>query len=452
MTAYAHFGLKLAPFEGKPDPRFFCALPAHAEVLATLQFAVHAGKACTLVLGDSGSGKTLLGCMLAKSLGPHVGLLWVHGIGQAGGDTDVTICPAGTLSRPETFGHRAISESTLNAWIRAQLPTPRPTVVVVDNADGLAAPSWESILTLVTREMRFHKPLSVVLFGLPRLIESLADPRLVRLRRRLFRTCHLPRLSRANTEEYVRERLTVAGAPNPDVFLPPAVDLIHRFSGGNPALVNQLCDNAMVEAYAGDRTRIDAADIRATVQVITGGPLRKRYLPEMIPASPPDPIEPDVPDVPDEPATVAAELAAELALSTQALRPAVEEPIALEDTQFPAMPADSPPEAELPTAHEAQNATAAGDVEAPIVTAAAETEDLLGPQVTYVPIDERLRGLESRLTNALARLRVARARPRPLKEVMLTRDVPANIHTSDDSANAAEHEDLVVAADEPPAE
>lgn len=279
MEAYRHFGLHTAPFEGTPDPRFYFATGAHAEVLATLQYAVYARKACTLVVGDSGSGKTLLGRMLVDSVTETGGVAWVHGIGQPNGETEVTVLQASHAAAELEGAASRAQEFTLAELVRTSLPAARCRVVVVDNADGLRARGWEDVVSLLTREGRAAHPMSIVLLGLPRLLEVLAVPKLIRLRRRVFRTCRLRRLTDPEVADYVRHRLQIAGAENADVFTPAALELIARFAGGNPALVNQICDNAMVDAFGDDRNTIDAEHVLATLHSITGG-LRAPALPE----------------------------------------------------------------------------------------------------------------------------------------------------------------------------
>lgn len=375
--ACQHFGLRLPPFEGKPDPRFYVPNPTHGEALATLQYAVHAAKACTVVLGESGSGKTLLGRLLAQGVAERSGVLWVHGIGQPPDQTEVTVCPPGALAGDEPRRGAHLEESSLARWIRGHMSRSAPVLLIVDNADGLRDHNWEDILAVVTREIRAPRPLSVVLLGLPGLAHRLAGAQLVRLRRRIFRTCQLARLTRDELGQYVRQRLVTAGAADgAALFTPAALDLIHRLSGGNPALINQICDNAMVDAFGDDRTQIDGPHILATIQAITGGLARTPVLPA---ATPPAPGGLPAPAIPENWRTPAG--------------------LRMLTGPAPAAPApDTPP-------LEVEIAARAGISDGPPPAA---------PGVTYVPLDQRLRALEQRLSEALARVRVARTQRVPV--------------------------------------
>lgn len=287
MEAYQHFGLRSPPFDGSPDPRFFYSAPSHSETLATLEYAIHSGKPCTVAVGESGSGKTLLGRVLARRAVGTASLLWIHGIGQSDDRTDVTIYPPSGLQRSGAFNPRQVIDSTLDEWVRTRLAKAGPTAVVVDNADALREQNWEDILALLTREVRAAQPVSLVLLGLPGLLEMLSGPEFVRLQRRIFRTCGLARLAGQDVVAYIRHRWTVAGGDEAEVFTSAALGLIHRFSDGNPALVNQLCDNAMLDAFSEERRRIDARDVIATLRTITGHTEQRVCLPDAAPLGAP---------------------------------------------------------------------------------------------------------------------------------------------------------------------
>lgn len=434
IEPYRHFGLSAPPFDGRPDPRFYYATAAHAETLATLQYAVRTRKTCTLVLGDSGSGKTLLGRLLARSIAGQTGIVWVHGLGQPDNRTDATLCPANRLARADPFGPTNARETTLSDWLRIDPGAAQAGVVVVDNADGLRPHNWEDILSLVTREIRPVRPIALLLFGLPALVDTLAGQNLLRLQRRVFRACRLNPLTRADVDGYVPHRLRMAAAPMTagtvppvakpiapaEVFTAAALDLVHRFSEGNPALLNQLCDNALVDAFADDRTQIDGRHIVATIHAITGGIRSRRYLPS--------------PPAGGESAFAATRLAGGVTgpmvtaacraesrlrrLSSQRGRATVDltdligEPYRRApdapdgpggDDPFLTTAADSPG----PNTEHSDDPSVAGESPANGTPGAAPTD----PAASAPPLDQRLRALEGRLADALARVREARRRP-----------------------------------------
>lgn len=268
MEAYKHFNLKAPPFENRPNPRFYHAAAAHAEALATVQYAIHAGKACCILLGESGSGKTLLGRLVAEQANNKLTVLWIHGFGQPDDQTNMTVCPPGSLAGTSLHRRRPY-DATLGRWVRSPAARLARAVVVLDNADRLPRHAWEDALALLTQDFRPIRGNTLVVLGLPDLLSRLTAPRLVRVWRRAFRICQLPRLGRPEVEGYIKHRLAVAGGKTLP-FSTEALDLVHRFSGGNPALINQICDNALIDAYGDDRRKIQARHVVSAVKAIAG--------------------------------------------------------------------------------------------------------------------------------------------------------------------------------------
>jgi hypothetical protein len=90
--------------------------------------------------------------------------------------------------------------------------------------------------------------------------------RLQQLTQRVRLRFHLGALSKRETHEYITHRLEVAGAKGRKIFEPGACDLVFRYAGGVPRLVNVLCDTALLCAFAEDRTVIDEALVKAAVE------------------------------------------------------------------------------------------------------------------------------------------------------------------------------------------
>lgn len=425
MQVAKYFGLAKRPFETKPDARFYFASDSHAEALATMEYAVREAKPCTVVLGESGSGKTLLAEMLVRKIGRQRGVLWVHGFGQPEGDTAVTLCPPGSTVGQHAFHPRRVKETTLSRWIRAGLPVARAAVLLVDNADGLTDRNWQDLIALVTREIRTQRPLTLILLGLPTLDETLQRADLVRLRRRVFRTTYLSRMTAESVRNYINHRLHQAGSGRLGVFTNAAIELVHRFSNGNPGLVNQLCDNALIDAFGEDRTRIDAKHVIETVHSITGGAQEQR--PALPMSGAPRIVSAVTPVVMDDRGLEArlnrlrenvAAFSGQPALSTtvdaETLERSTSE-VGVEaeagDSNIPAQPA-GPAEQDSAKPFDPPPIIPSQRVTAEIADDAEEGfEDDFDDDIDEMPIDERLKSLERRLSSALDKVREAREVP-----------------------------------------
>ncbi|HUU97651.1 MAG TPA: hypothetical protein VM487_18095, partial [Phycisphaerae bacterium] len=141
---------------------------------------------------------------------------------------------------------------------------------IVDNADELPRAAWRDIVSLLASEAIGVRPPNVALFGLPSLGRVLATPALTRLRRRLFRTYVLQPLTCEQVHEYVRCRVAAVDGQGAEIFTDEAVTQLHHLTHGNPGLINQVCDNAMIDAYGEDRQRIGAEDVLTAAHTIVG--------------------------------------------------------------------------------------------------------------------------------------------------------------------------------------
>jgi general secretion pathway protein A len=124
------------------------------------------------------------------------------------------------------------------------------TVLVVDEAHLLPPHLLEEIRLLSNFETNRDKLVQVIMCGQPELHELLAQPELRQLKQRISLKCSISPLSAGETADYILWRIRVAGAQKNNLFEPEAIRMIHRFSGGIPRLVNNICDNALLTGSA----------------------------------------------------------------------------------------------------------------------------------------------------------------------------------------------------------
>ena len=63
-----YWGLAEKPFENTPDPRFMYYSKEHEEALAKLLYAIKEEKGAAMLIGEPGSGKTLLSRVIIDEL------------------------------------------------------------------------------------------------------------------------------------------------------------------------------------------------------------------------------------------------------------------------------------------------------------------------------------------------------------------------------------------------
>jgi general secretion pathway protein A len=126
------------------------------------------------------------------------------------------------------------------------------TVLIVDEAHQLSAETLEEIRMLSNIETANDKLLQIILVGQPELDEKLDSVELRQLKQRIALRAQLGALSAEETKAYIERRLRIAGADPaaPFLFSPNALIKVHRYSQGLPRLINTICENALVTAYA----------------------------------------------------------------------------------------------------------------------------------------------------------------------------------------------------------
>jgi general secretion pathway protein A len=125
------------------------------------------------------------------------------------------------------------------------------TALVVDEAQALRHELLEEIRLLTNLETSQQKLLQIVLMGQPELEMMLDSPELRQLKQRISLRCQLQPLDETQTRAYVLSRLERAGAPaEPPIFADEALGKLYEYSGGIPRIINNLCENSMVNAFA----------------------------------------------------------------------------------------------------------------------------------------------------------------------------------------------------------
>jgi general secretion pathway protein A len=126
------------------------------------------------------------------------------------------------------------------------------TVLIVDEAHHLSADILEEVRLLSNLETDDDKLLQIVLVGQPELNEKLDSFGLRQLKQRIAVRSHLGSLDAVEVERYIQQRLQIAGGnagPSP-LFSSETIAAVYRHSGGLPRLINTICDNALIIAYA----------------------------------------------------------------------------------------------------------------------------------------------------------------------------------------------------------
>jgi hypothetical protein len=116
----------------------------------------------------------------------------------------------------------------------------------------------EELRLLSNLETDRAKLIQIVLMGQPELELKLDQPELRQLKQRVAIRCRLAPLSSNEVAPYIDSRLHTVGYKGEALFDPESVETIARYSKGIPRLINVICDNALLVAYATSQPKVSA--------------------------------------------------------------------------------------------------------------------------------------------------------------------------------------------------
>jgi general secretion pathway protein A len=258
------FQLTEPPFRLTPDPQFLFASKQHARAKAYMESTIWLADGFVVITGDIGSGKTTLIESFLADLPQDIVLAHI---------SQTQLSPVEFLQTLLVeFGFKPFRKrkvellSMIKDYMVEQYAAGKKILLIIDEAQNLSRKVLEEVRLLSGLELRKEKLLRIIIAGQPELSHKLDSPRLQQLTQRVRLRFHLGALSKRETHEYITHRLDVAGAKGRKIFEPAACDIVFRYTGGVPRLVNILCDTAMLCAFAEERTQIDEGLVKAAVE------------------------------------------------------------------------------------------------------------------------------------------------------------------------------------------
>jgi TonB family protein len=260
-----HFGLKGQPFSVTANPKFLFDSDSHREALISLQYGIQERRGFMLLVGEVGTGKSTILRALVEQLETSTRTILIHHTTLNRSELlqmilhELKIQDTG-LGRVEML--RALNEFLVG---EAQAERPAP-VLIIDEAHNLTAELLEEVRLLTNLELGDNKLLQLVLAGQPELDDQLRRPKLRQLRQRIAVWARLKPLSDKEAARYIEHRLKTAGARKRGLFTKDAVQAIWKASGGLPRSINHLCDQSLLNAYAGGHGNVNAASAMEAIR------------------------------------------------------------------------------------------------------------------------------------------------------------------------------------------
>ena len=260
MEHLQHFGLADDPFRNEPRLEFFFETLPHHDALRRLDRGVRQSKSLCVLIGDTGSGKTMVARRLLENLEEEVfdASMLVMLKGSADGMWVLM-----RFARQLEVEEPATDHETLLGQIYEKLAIIREdgrhAVLIVDDAQALASPeTLAEVYALLKLEYEERPLLSMVLVGVPTLERALATD--AALARRADVKVRLASLDLEAATAYLKHRIQrVQGSPA--ILEASAIAALRELGEGLPGLMNTLGDNALYEAFLCGRSRVSRIDV-----------------------------------------------------------------------------------------------------------------------------------------------------------------------------------------------
>ena len=244
-----HFGLKRQPFKITPDTSLFYKGCKRGAALEALKYAVISGEGIIKVVGEVGSGKTMLCRMLEVELPDNVEVVYI---------ANPSLSPENILHVIAFELHLEINNQSsklevmqkLQEYLLDKHAKGKQIVVFVEEAQSMPVETLEEIRLLSNLETSQHKLLQMILFGQPELDEKLRDTSIRQLRERITHSFYLDPFPTTDIYEYLNFRMRAVGYRGPDIFSKKIANNIEKKSKGLTRRINILADKALLAVYS----------------------------------------------------------------------------------------------------------------------------------------------------------------------------------------------------------
>ena len=262
------YGLRQAPFDITPNPRFLFHSAKHREALNHLLYGIRERKGFIQLTGEVGAGKTTLCRALLEQLDGRFSTALILNPVLNADELMKAIAVEFGLSVKKSDRMETIA--AISDFLLQQVLNGKETILIIDEAQNLTEELLEQVRLLSNIETDDRKLLQIILMGQPELRERLNSPRLRQLRQRITVRYHLNPLKLGEMGLYIQHRLSFAGGNGIPVFTRPALWRIFKYSQGVPRLINAVCDKALLAGFVAQSQRITFGMVGRAIRELEG--------------------------------------------------------------------------------------------------------------------------------------------------------------------------------------
>jgi MSHA biogenesis protein MshM len=243
------------PFGHTPDTELFCQTKTHREALNVLLFSINSGESFCKIVGEVGSGKTMLCRVLIRKIENNRKLAYIPNPNLTAKSLKYTLAKELGLKIKANSRDDQISHSIQNRLIKLN-KLHGPVVLIIDEAQAMSDEALETLRLFTNIETEQQKLLQIVLFAQPELNKKINTHHLRQLNQRISFSYQLHTLNPLQTMSYINHRLdSVSCGRKMNINFITAL-LVYYFSKGTPRVINILCHKALLLAFSKNQHKI----------------------------------------------------------------------------------------------------------------------------------------------------------------------------------------------------
>jgi len=256
-----YFGLTQPPFRITPDTNLFYPGGNRGAILEALVYAITSGEGIVKVVGEVGTGKTMLCRMLEVELADNIEVVYLANPSLEPDHIPYAIAFELKLDIAADSNRLQVMNELQNYLLKKHRENGQ-VVVFVEEAQSMPIASLEELRLLSNLETGQSKLLQIVLFGQPELDERIASTDIRQLKERITYSFQLAPFKTPVIKEYLNARVRACGYRAGELFTQGATREIARYSNGLLRRVNILADKALLAAYATGTRQVKARHVK----------------------------------------------------------------------------------------------------------------------------------------------------------------------------------------------
>jgi MSHA biogenesis protein MshM len=259
-----HFGLTELPFTLTPNTAFYVGLEPHNEALAVLLTALKTGEGFIKVIGEVGTGKTLLCRKLLNEIPEHFVTAYIPNPYLKPDELRRAVAVELGIKQAQRMSVQLLTQRIQQRLLELHSEG-HSVVLILDEAQALPEDSLEALRLFTNLETETRKLLQVVLFAQPELDERLATTRFRQLKQRITFSYKLRAMTAQEVQSYIQHRMKVAGYKGAALFSTALSNKVAKVSEGIPRLVNVLCHKMLMLSYGQGQYQITNKHLSAAI-------------------------------------------------------------------------------------------------------------------------------------------------------------------------------------------